>query len=290
MAKKALAKPHIRRNHKDSLFHVLFGTEKYKGYALELYNAINGTAYAPEDLEITTIEDVIYMGVKNDASVIVDAEMSLWEHQSTLNPNMPLRGLLYFARLYEGYISRHELNIFSEDKLPLPTPRYYVFYNGREDVEEVSRLRLSDLFSGNGDVEVTATMLNINEGHNQELLEKCRPLKDYARLISLIRAYSETMVMQEAVDRAVEQSIEEGILEDFLQSHKAEVKGMLLTEYNERKTLQMLQKEWFAKGEERGLAKGEADSLKKLARNIRKRNPELSEAEALEQAKAWLRE
>ena len=108
---RALQGVGVRRTHKDSLFHLLFGEEKYKANALELYNAINRTAYKLKDLEITTLEDVIYMGAKNDASLIVGSELSLWEHQSSYNPNMPLRGLIYFGRLYDGLVERRGLDL-----------------------------------------------------------------------------------------------------------------------------------------------------------------------------------
>ena len=238
----------VNNEHKASVFHLLFGTEENKANALELYNAINGTAYSLEDLEITTLETVIYMGVKNDASLIVGSEMSLWEHQSSFNPNMPLRGLVYFGRLYDGWVERKDLNIYGRKKLTIPAPRYYVFYNGKENQPESIQLRLSDLYEGEGDVEVTATMLNINEGHNLEIMERCKPLRDYARLIGLIRQYSESMDIEEAVDKAVEQCIKEGVMEAFLRGHRAEVRGMMLTDYDEKKTLEHFKKEWYEDG------------------------------------------
>ena len=283
----------INRKHKDSVFRLLFGSDQYKAYALELYNAINGTAYGLEELEINSLSDAVYMGVKNDASLVVGSEMSLWEHQSSFNPNMPLRGLVYFGKLYDAWISRSEQNQYSRKRLQIPTPRYYVFYNGEESMPERSILKLSDLYEGEGDIEVTATMLDINEGRNKELMDHCKPLRDYARLIARIREYKRELPIDEAIDKAVVQCIQEGVLADFLETHRAEVKGMMLTEYNEKKTLELFKKEWYedgwADGQAKGWADGQADSLAALASNLPLLFPGITAEEAKKKAAELLR-
>lgn len=91
----------VNREHKDRLFKFIFQEKKN---LLELYNALNASSYNnPDDLEIVTLEDVIYMRMKNDISFILDYQLNLFEHQSSDNQNMPLRGFLYFARQYEKY-------------------------------------------------------------------------------------------------------------------------------------------------------------------------------------------
>ena len=255
----------IRRTYKDSLFHMLFGTEANKANALALYNAINQTAYGLDDLEVMTISDVIYMGVKHDASVLVDSELSLWEHQSSFNPNMPLRGLLYFARLYGAYSEKHQLRLFSSRKAEIPTPRYFVFYNGTVDQPEKRELLLSDLYPGTGDVEVRATMLNINAGRNRDLAERCKPLRDYSELVARVRKRSTEMSMAEAIEHTVNECIAAGILADFLSAHREEVKGMLLSEYDDILNMNFLKEEWkeeaFAEGRAEGLAAGRAEGI-----------------------------
>ena len=95
----------INRRYKDRLFRFVFRDKKD---LLELYNAINGTDYHDaEELEVNTLEDVLYLGMKNDMSFLLDTSMSLYEHQSTWNVNMPLRGLLYFAELYQRYLEEN---------------------------------------------------------------------------------------------------------------------------------------------------------------------------------------
>ena len=116
---------------------------------LSLYNAVNGTDYQdPEDLEINTLENVIYLKMKNDLSFLVGASMNLYEHQSTWNPNMPLRGLLYFAELYERYINSKGYRLSGNTRIPLPFPNYIVFYNGLEREAEREYLRKEAIEEG----------------------------------------------------------------------------------------------------------------------------------------------
>ncbi|WP_455951025.1 hypothetical protein [Eubacterium sp.] len=181
------------RNHKDRVFCMIFGYEKYKGNLLDLYNALNGTNYTnPDELEINTMENVLYMSMKNDVSCIIANNMALYEHQSTWNPNMPLRGFLYFADLYNKYVSTGSLGIYREKLVKLPTPQYYVFYNGSANMPDRQLLRLSDAFMEpprQGEFEWTATVLNINYGHNKKLLSNCKTLSEYAILIKTINEY-----------------------------------------------------------------------------------------------------
>ena len=244
---------HVQRNYKNGLFMMIFGN---KPALLRLYNSINGSNYTnPDDLIINTIEGVLFLGMKNDASFIINNELNLYEAQSTWNPNMPLRGLLYFSRLYEGYITEHELNIYSTKLIKLPTPKYFVFYNGTKDEEDSRMLKLSDSFIHNESqgacLECTVTMININYGHNKKLMESCRDLYEYAFLIEEIRKVLRTgTVLSIAVDRAVEVCIKEGILKNFLLRHRAEVKNVILEEFDLKKQLSLERKEGFEDGQE----------------------------------------
>lgn len=162
-----------RRKYKDKLFQRVFSDKKD---LLDLYNAVNQTSYTnPDDLEITTLEDVIYLSMKNDLSFIISSTLNLYEHQSTFNPNMPIRGLLYFARLYEAYIKEHSLDVYGRQRISLPAPQFIVFYNGREKQPDELILKLSDCFTPNvpasnhtSVLECQAQMFNINYGHNQK--------------------------------------------------------------------------------------------------------------------------
>ena len=254
----------INRQHKDRLFRFIFGESKEN--ALSLYNALNHSNYTdPENLTFTTIGNAIYMGMKNDLSFLFQMEMNLYEHQSTLSPNVPLRGLFYVSRLMEAYAKTQQVSIYDTELLRLPTPHYIVFYNGTADTPDTWELRLSDAFDHPGGcLEVVATVYNINSGRNRELMERCRPLYEYSELIGLIRRNQEAgMSISDAVNGAVDACIAQGILKDVLIKHKSEVVGMLLTEYDEAETMEKLraaiERRSMAKGMAEGRAKGIAE-------------------------------
>ncbi len=170
--------------YKDALFRFIFNNP-YD--LLSLYNAVNNTNYSNIDsLEITTLEDIVYLSYKNDVSFLFGHQMNLYEHQSSYNPNMPVRGLIYFAELYSGYIQKNKLDVYSTKQINLPVPRYIIFYNGTKNEPEKKELRLSECFKYSAQqsdeleqkemkpcLELTATMLNINIGNNEELMKKC---------------------------------------------------------------------------------------------------------------------
>ena len=225
--------------HKDRVFKFLFGNPENKHWTLSLYNAVNGSSYSdPEEIQFNTIEDAVYLGMKNDASFIILNELNLWEHQSTFNPNMPMRFFLYAAKLYEKYIASSEYYAYSSVLQSIPRPKCICFYNGTKEQPERVVLKLSDAFGGDGDIEVKVTMLNINYGKNQMLMNACEPLKEYAWLVDSIRQKQKMLKdLELAVDKAIEEMPEEFVIRGFLLSNKAEVKGMFLTEYDQDKVL-----------------------------------------------------
>ena len=223
------------RQYKDRLWRMIFNN---KEDLLQLYNAINRTDYQnPDDLEVNTLEDVLYLSMKNDVSFLVGGTMNLYEHQSTFNPNMPLRGVFYFSRLYEGYVADNNLMIYHEKRVRLPKPKYIVFYNGTKNQPDSMELKLSDCFENTDNeapcLECTATMLNINYGHNQELMKHCRRLEEYSIFVQCVREYiqSEPSV-KDALEKAIDTCINQDVLADFLKKHRAEVTNMILTTYD----------------------------------------------------------
>lgn len=241
--------------HKDRLFRLIF---REKRHLLSLYNAMSGNDYEdPEELELTTLEDVIYIGMKNDVSFLLDDVLNLWEHQSSFNPNMPIRGLSYLARLYQRFIEEHRINIYSSRLQKLPLPQYVVFYNGLREEPDRLELKLSDAFfrkSGSDllpCLEVRAVMLNINWGKNRELMEQCKQLREYAQFVARVRGgVKEGLDAEAAVNAAVDSCIQDGILREILSAHKAEVIAMFLTEYDEEKHMAMEREEWLSVGED----------------------------------------
>ena len=228
----------INEEHKDRVFKFLFGNPANKEWTLALYNAVNGSSYDnPNDIEFNTIEDAVYLGMKNDVSFIIVDELNLWEHQSTYNPNMPMRFFLYAAKLYEKYIAGSDYYPYSRTLQYAPCPKCICFYNGTANQPERKVLRLSDAFGGKGDIEVLVTMLNINYGKNKALMEACVPLNEYAWLVDTIRQYRKAKDLEAAVDAAIEDMPDEFVIKRFLLLNKAEVKGMFLTEYDQEKVL-----------------------------------------------------
>ena len=233
----------INYHHKDRVFKFIFGNPENKQWTLSLYNAINGSNYDnPDDIQFNTIEDAVYLGMKNDVSFILAVlnELLIWGHQSSFNPNVPLRIFIYAAKLYEAYIVEHgyQHKQYGTKLLPLPRPKCICFYNGRSDRPESEELRLSDAFGGDGDIEVKVTMININYGKNEALMEACKPLKEYAWLVDAIRKHEKiSHDIEVAVDAAIDEMPDDFLIKKFLLKNKAEVKGMFLTEYDQEKVL-----------------------------------------------------
>ncbi len=254
----------INPKHKDRLFCFIFGKDENKKWSLDLYNAINGTDYTnPDDVQIFTIENVLYMGMKNDVALIIEDVLSVYEQQSSFNPNMPVRELIYVSKLYNKYIKTNKLNIYSSKIIKLPKPRLVVFYNGAKDIKDTI-LKLSDSFisksdSVEPDISVNVKMININHGKNIELFEKCKILGEYSWFIDKIREYSHTLEIGDAVNKALDEMSDSFILKPYLIGNKAEVTDMCITEYNEEETLQAIGDEKFAEGIAEGKAKGKAE-------------------------------
>lgn len=239
------------RRYKDRLFRLIFGSEKNKKYLLDLYNALNGTSYTDDSLlEITTIQDVVYMGMKNDASFIIDSELNLFEQQSSYNPNMPFREFEYCAKLLDKWVEENNLDIYSSTLVKLPTPKCYVFYNGTEEHADKEILKLSDAFTTASEgCEWTVTMLNINKEHNLELMNKCGILREYSEFVAMVRDNSQDSSIPQAVEKTVVAFIErKGLLSGFLKSHRAEVVDVCITEYKEELHLKNVRTEGRAEG------------------------------------------
>ena len=256
---------HVVRNQKDTVFRMLFREKKE---LLELYNALNDSAYnSPEDLTICTLENAIYMNFKNDISFLLDSEMNLYEHQASYNPNMPLRDLVYIAKQLEKYM--RDESIYSSTLVKIPVSRFVVFYNGTDGQPEKQILRLSDAFekeTAEPELELKVLMLNINFGHNQELMDKCRTLREYSQYVDRVRKYAKRMQIEEAVERAVTECIREGILADFLSSQRAEVIAVSIFEYNEEEEMRKIRDSEYKSGKEDGIACGEAETIISLIR------------------------
>jgi len=245
--------PTANRQYKDTVFRMLFSE---KENLLSLYNAVTGSHYQnAEALKIVTLENAIYMGMKNDLAFMLETNIYLYEHQSTINPNIPLRDLIYIGIEYQQFVN--DKSLYSSKLQKIPAPKFMVFYNGTDDVEDSMELKLSSAYehlAGEPDLELKVLMLNVNEGHNKELMEQCQTLKEYAIYVARVRKYASELNLNDAVERAITECIKEGILVEFLRKNRSEVKMVSILEYD---------KEW----EEKKLRKAEYEAGKEDGRN-----------------------
>lgn len=248
--KKKMTKVNLRakRNYKDTVFRMLFSDKRN---LLSLYNAMNRTAYDdPEKLEIVTLENAIYMGIKNDLAFIIDTGLFLYEHQSTYNANMPLRDLFYISSEYQELVDRESLYASKIQKIP--APNFIVFYNGTEKKDERWENYLSEAYENcpnEPGLELKVITFNINEGHNKELMEQCQILGEYAQYVTKVRNYAKDIELDSAVEKAVNECIQEGILAEFLRKNKARVIAMSIFEYDKELEEKKLRKAEFEAGE-----------------------------------------
>ena len=267
-----------KRQTKDIVFRLVFGNDRQA--LLQLYNVLHGTAYTdPHELQIVTLDNAIYISRKNDLAFLLAGSINMYEHQSTLNPNMPVRFLIYLAQEYQLLVESTDKSLYESEMIPLPTPQCVVFYNGTADAPDEYELRLSSAFS-NQDVEpaveVVVKVININYGHNEYLMQGCGMLSQYAQFVAVTREYANRYNnREEAMNAAIEYCIGHGILEDILRKHRSQVLGSLLEEFDEKKYARTLREEGyeagrtdgFAEGEQYGLQQGKNKLLVKLVKD-----------------------
>lgn len=247
----------VNRQYKSSIFAMLFGEREA---LLELYNAVNGTDYRdPELLEINTLKNAIYLAVRNDVSFLMDFRLHLYEHQSTWNPNIPLRDLFYVSNLYSK-ITESE-NLHGSRRIKIPAPRFLVFYNGREDYPDRVVMKLSEMYGKkekNPSLELEVVILNINEGHNKALMDACRTLREYAIYTAKVRrnVRERNQPLTNAVESAVSECIREGVLESFLRKQRAEAISVSIFEYDFARHMAAISEESREEGREEGRKEG----------------------------------
>lgn len=228
------------RKYKDRVFTKLFG-EKDK--AVELYNAIAGTDYAPGDIEFITLENIIFIGRENDIAFTVDGRLIvLIEHQSSVNPNMPLRCLLYIAREYQMLVDNKA--IYSSQLVKILPPEFIVVYNGIDEYPDESELNLSDAFIGEGEnnLELKVKVYNVNRGHSSEIMRRSGTLTAYSVFIARAREnIANRLELREALEKAVKDCVRDNILRDFLQTYGSDVINMLSMEWNLEDALKVRQ-------------------------------------------------
>jgi predicted transposase YdaD len=251
-------------NYKDSVFSFLFSDPDT---LRELYGAISGVELAPDvPVTINTLEGVLYKNLLNDISFEIDKKLVvILEHQSTINPNLPLRVLMYIARVYEKLTAGR--NVYGRKKLLIPRPEFIVLYNGKEPSADKVELRLSDAFEkaealgiAVGDfppLELVLPVYNINKGHNEGIVGRCRRLRGYSEFIGKVRELEgEKGDREAAMEGAVKWCIARGILREFFETHGTEVVNMLMAEWKLEDALVVEREEGWEEGREEGREEG----------------------------------
>jgi hypothetical protein len=262
----------------------------------ELYGALRGFPLDPGiPITINTLEGILFMERINDISFVVGNQIVvLLEHQSSINPNMALRLLMYIARVYEKIIG--DKTIYSTRRISIPRPEFYVLYNGLEGYADETVLKLSDAFEDAGvfgvteesgiALEVRVKVYNINQGHNEGLLKRSRTLGEYSAFIATVRELERELGDKAAaMKKAVKLCIEQNILKGFLKSNASEVINMLVTEWNWDDALAVRWEEGRAKGQVEGRAKGRAEGR---AKGWEELSQLLKEGKTLDEAMALL--
>ena len=281
------------KEYKSDVFSMLLQDKKR---AMEIYNAINGTDYDdPELVEMTTLDDKSFsLTVRNDASFILDANLSLYEHQSTYCPNMPLRDLLYFASIIQKQIKAQKRDIYGGRILKIPVPHFVVFYNGKEDAPDQYDLRLSDAFekeTEDPEIELVCHVYNINSGKNTPLLSKCQTLREYMYVVDMVRKNNEISGnLEDAIEKAINQCMEENVLRDFLAQHREEVMHVMTLDYTFERRLEMQRAEAIEDGERIGKEIGKEEKLsEQIRKKIQKGKPLDQIADELEEVPETIR-
>lgn len=254
------------KNIKDVLFRTLF--EENKDALLELYNALNNSNYQnPNDIEVVTIKNAIYVTSKNDLAYMLAGVINLYEHQSTINPNMPVRFLTYLAQEYQIIIERSNKSIYHDSLIMLPTPKFVVFYNGDAGLDEMTYLNLSDAYINKNikpDAELTVQVININANYSEDLKKQCNLLREYSEFVRILK---EMKLMYKDIKVAIEETIEycihHNILANFLRRNRAQVPGMLLSSFEKEKYDNSVKESGRIEGRTEGLAEGLAKGLAK---------------------------
>lgn len=253
------------REVKDSAFTTFFGEPEN---ASELYAALGDTEVYPEDITYVTLEGVLFIARKNDlAFTVKNRVLVISEHQSTINENMPLRDLLYLGRTLEKLLD--EKNLYRRKMLSIPTPEFYVFYNGDDPFPTEKILRLSDAYLDKTEhpmLELEVKVININPSSGHRLLKECRPMYEYSWFIQQIKNYlADGWSRDNAIAQAVRDCLDEGIMAEFMQEHGTEAVNMLYTQWNWDDAMEVEREEAYEDGVEAGMVAGQ--TLGDLKRN-----------------------
>ena len=259
------------REYKSDVFSMLM---EDRNNALQLDNAVNRSDYEdPGMVELHNLDKGISLSVRNDAAFVLDMNLSIYEHQSTVCPNMPVRSLIYFSVMLKRLISGR--NIYGKTLVKIPTPRFAVFYNGEEDQPEQYDLKLSDAFEKpieKPELELICRVYNINSGKNKELLDRCPWLREYSTFVDLVREFHRKTgydALQDAIERAIDHCIEKNVLRSFLIKNRSEVVKAMTLDYTFDRQIMLEREEARTEGHREGHEQGRREGFEEGERKGR---------------------
>ncbi len=250
--------------YKDGLFRDYFSEPKR---LLLLVNALlNLNIRDEKEIKINTLPGIFFGKLKNDLSCMVqDKTIFITEAQSTPNPNMPARMLFYSVELLKDYLNKANRKLYGTTLVKLAAPRFFVIYNGKKDDPLYDEMSLKDAFLAESTLNLTVKIININSEKADELLEKCRPLKDYQRFLELVIKYEEDKISRaDAIRAAIKYAIANDIMSNYLRAKQSEVFNMVDLEWDEKEAREYFKEE----GREKGREEGQFLSLKNLMKNM----------------------
>lgn len=223
----------MSKKYKDGLFRDYFSD---KNRLLELCNALLQTdGKNPDEIVVNTLDGVFFGNLKNDLSCVYKNNfLVMIEHQSTPNENMPLRMLFYVAELLKQHIEPFKEKIYQLKQIELPTPKFYLFYNGRKNEPEQRQMKLSTAFKDFSGLELIVNVYNLNEGNNEDFLKRSKSLKSYCIFVNRVeKNLREGMILEKAINEAINYCINADIMAEYLKTRRKEVVSMLGFEYDE---------------------------------------------------------
>ena len=197
------------------------------------------------------MEQVLYKSYYNDIAVLVDGQFILMiEHQSTINPNMPLRLLEYVARIYGNIVDSKAK--FSRHLVPLAKPEFIVFYTGNQELPPESYLHLSDAFPNQGQnadltLELKVKVCTIRSESPSPVVRSCTDLEQYVQFLQLVEE-ARAAGHETPLRWAIQESVRRNILRDYLERKGGEVLSILMTEYDYATDMAVLKEEAYEDG------------------------------------------
>ncbi len=260
-----------KRTYKDSLFRAIF---KDKRRLRHLYQALSGMDVASEDIHMNTLRGVFMNDVKNDISFRVgDRLVILLEHQSSWNPNMPLRFLWYLSRIYMNRVDLHL--IYRSSLVKIPTPEFYVLYNGTANIPDFQELKLSDAFAHPGEaLELKVKCYNINFDEGKELLSSCQELLAYSTFVHQVRLeQGNGRSLFSAVKAAIRYCESHDLMANFFKRNEREVYDMVSFKWDDN----LAKKIAVEESREEGLREGKVSAIIEMAVKLLKKSYPLTD-------------